>query len=83
MKRKQVSVNGRYFVWRYSAGAEHGNELQKGIQEYIRRYQTNPYLVLVPEGLNLLPPMSGLEIRQDILVPPFRFYFQVAEQQSS
>ena len=79
MKRKQFKVNNRYFVWRYSADDEHSNELQKGIQEYIKRYQINPYLVLVPEGLNLLPPMSGLEIKQDARVLPFRLYFALQD----
>ena len=82
MKRNQFVVNNRYFVWRYSAQDEHGNELQKGIQEYIKRYLTTPYLVLIPEGLNLLPPMGGLEIQQDERVLPYRFYFAIEEDES-
>lgn len=74
MSRKKNVIQDRFFVWRYSNKDEHGDQLQKGIQEYIKRYQTNPYLILVPEGFNLLPPMSNLEIRQDKLVPPFRLY---------
>ncbi|MBK8903125.1 MAG: hypothetical protein IPM53_18200 [Anaerolineaceae bacterium] len=71
--------NSRYFVWRFSNNDDPGDQLQKGIQEYIKRYQSNPSLVLVPQGLELLPPIGNLEIRQDVLVLPFRYYFQVED----
>ncbi len=80
MTRKQVVIQNRYFVWRYANEDEHGDQLQKGIQEYIKRYQTSPHLILVPKGFDLLPPMGGLEIRQDQLILPFRLYFALKEE---
>ncbi len=75
MTRKQNVIRTRYFVWRYTVKDDPRDQLQQGIQEYIKRHQSNPYLVLVPQGLNLLSPMSGFEVKQDGRVPPFRFYF--------
>ena len=82
MSRKRNVVQERYFVWRYSNEDEHGDQLQQGIQEYIKRYQTNPTVVLIPDGLNLLSPISNLVIRQDERVPPYRFYFAVGATDS-
>ncbi len=79
MTRKQFVIKARYFVWRYSIEDDPRDQLQQGIQEYIKKYQTNPYLVLIPKGLHLLSPMSGFEVKQDEQVPPFRFYFALQE----
>ncbi|MEM7163586.1 MAG: hypothetical protein AAF487_14230 [Bacteroidota bacterium] len=77
MNEKKIVINSRYFVWRFQNGDDPSDQIQKGIQAFIKRHDTNPHLVLVPEGLNLLPPMSGFEVEQNALVPPFRFYFAV------
>ena len=77
MNEKQVVTNNRYFVWRFTNGDNVSDQLQKGIQAFIQRHQTNPHLVLVPEGSNLLPPMSDFEVDENAFVPPFRFYFAV------
>jgi hypothetical protein len=77
---EQSSDNGRYWCWRYSVNDDPGDQLQQAIQEYIKLYGKRPLLVLVPEGLNLLSPISGLKIQQNELVPPFRYYFAVPQE---
>ncbi len=80
MTRKQNVIKTRYFVWRYTVEDDPRDQLQQGIQEYIKRHQSNPYLVLVSQGLNLLSSMSDFEVKQDERVPPFRFYFAVIQK---
>ena len=77
---EQSRVYPRYWRWRYSVDDDPGDQLQRAIQEYIKVYGERPLLVLIPEGLKLLPPMSGLEVRQNELVPPFRYYFAVPDE---
>lgn len=76
---EQSSGNTRYWRWRYSVGDDPGDQLQQAIQEYIKVYEERPHLVLIPEGLNLLTPMSGLEVQPNELVPPCRYYFAVPQ----
>lgn len=82
MANKQASDYSRFWVKRYSKGEDLGNLMQQAIQEYIRRYEQMPFLVLVPQGLNLLPPISNLVIQQDERVLPYRIYFAVEEDES-
>ena len=56
--------------------------MQQAIQVYIQRYERMPFLVLIPQGLNLLSPFSDLEIQQDERVLPYRFYFAIDEDES-
>ena len=80
MSRKQATIQSRYFIWRYSAADDPGNQLQKAVQEYIKQYQTLPFLVLVPEGLKLQAPIENLEVRQNELALPYRFYFALFKE---
>ena len=82
MANKQASDYSRFWVKRYSKGEDLGNLMQQAIQEYIQRYERMPFLVLVPQGLNFLPPISDLEIQQDERVLPYRFYFAIREDES-
>jgi hypothetical protein len=76
---EQSRVYPRYWRWRYSVGDDPGDQLQKAIQAYIKVYGERPLRVLIPKGLNLLTPMSGLEVQQNKLVPPCRFYFAIPQ----
>jgi hypothetical protein len=78
---EQSSDNGRYWCWRYSVNDDLGDQLQQAIQEYVKRYGERPLLVLVPEGLDLPTPMSGLAVQQNERVPPFRYYFAVPQKE--
>ncbi len=82
MTNNQTSVNSRYWVWRYAIEDNPGDQLQKAIQTYVKRHQKLPFLVLVSDGLKLLPPMDGFEIQPHESVPPFRFYFALHQVES-
>lgn len=71
----EFKTNTHYWRWRYTQGESAGDQLQQAIQAYIKLYRQRPSLVLIPAGLKLASPMSGLDLQEDESVPPFRFYF--------
>ena len=79
MSNNQSVTHSRFWVFRYSPEEDLGHQMQQAIQDYILRFEIRPFLVLVPEGMKLLSPMSDFEIRQNEFVPPFRFYFALEE----
>ncbi len=82
MKTNQAVTYSRFWVFRYSPSEDLGNQMQQAIQGYIKRFEQMPFLVLVPQGMRLLSPMSGFEIRPNELVPPYRFYFALEEDEA-
>lgn len=82
MSHNQTNEYSRYWVKRYIADGNIGNQMQQAIQEYIKRYKQMPFLVLVPQGLHLLSPISNFEVKQDERVPPYRFYFALREDET-
>jgi hypothetical protein len=75
MSKNQTVTYSRFWVFRYSLEEDLGYQMQQATQDYIKRFETMPFLVLVPEGMTLLSPMSNFEIQRNELVPPYRFYF--------
>ena len=82
MMDEQTRADTRYWCWRWTRNENAAGQLQEAIQEYIKLYQQRPLAALIPVGLKLVSPMSGLDVQEDESVPPFRFYFALPYAES-